>query len=202
MNLGELRTHFKNTLNRDDCDDLLADTFIQLGIKRVHRRLRVPALERSAEVTTDSQSRLLIPSDYLEMIALYEEDGDHQLVKKTKDEFLRYPNNSSVAVVYTRKGNYWHLKPTQEAGVTFNLDYYGEMLPLEDDEDTDPILDVAWDIILYGALSEAANYFEDDREGKWETQFLGKLQEVQDQSDEQDASEGIQTVSPGTSTEY
>lgn len=202
MNLGELRTKIKSVLNRSDNTDALTDTFIDLALKWVHRELRVPALERTTTLTVDSHSRVVIPSDYLEMIALWPTDGDKRAIKKTQDEFLRYTNQSDADVVYVRRQNYWYLKPDQSEDTEFTLDYYGEMLPLESDTDTDPILDIAWDLVMFAALVEGADHFEDDREAKWEAKFQDRKAVIQQQAIDQDLSEGIQVVAPGTSTEY
>ena len=46
MNKGQLRAHFLALLNRSDCNDTLADTFIDQSIGRIYRTLRIPAMEK------------------------------------------------------------------------------------------------------------------------------------------------------------
>lgn len=52
MNKGEIRAHFKALLNRSDITDALADTFIDQGITRIQRSLRVPSMEKNTPIVS------------------------------------------------------------------------------------------------------------------------------------------------------
>ena len=54
MNKGNLRSHFKAVLNRSDITDALADTFIDQGIARIQRSLRIPSMEKKHTYTRES----------------------------------------------------------------------------------------------------------------------------------------------------
>src|ERR1044072_1773639 len=96
-NYGELRTHFLALLNRSDCTNALADTFLTMGFNRLYRQLRIPEMEKVATLTAGTDSDLTIPSDYLEMRSLYygnvkftkDEDGDFRL-RSVADGDLTY----------------------------------------------------------------------------------------------------------------
>jgi hypothetical protein len=210
MNLGDFRTRFKARLNRSDCTDALALEFIDEGIKRVHRELRVRQMETvAATLTADASSRLTIPSDYLEMKGLWPADSTRRVIKQELDEFLRLGEGlidySSVIsdVYFVRRGGYWYLFPDQSEGTEFTLDYIAKTALTTSDLATDnTFLDEHYDVFLYAALIAAANHFEDDREAKWETQYLDRVNTLNTLTVDQDLAEGVQTVQPGTSTEY
>ena len=80
MNLGSIRTHFKALLNRSDVTDALADTFIDQGITRIQRSLRVPSMEKKHTYNFSSEvSYVALPSDFLEAIDVY---YDHTALKR------------------------------------------------------------------------------------------------------------------------
>ena len=66
MNYGQIRTHFKALLNRSDITDALADTFIEQGIARIQRSLRIPSMEKQHNYTFSTQTtKVTLPSDFL-----------------------------------------------------------------------------------------------------------------------------------------
>ena len=65
MNKGQIRAHFLALLNRSDCPDPLADTFIEQATTRVQRVLRTPAQEAQQTYTiTGPTSSVTIPITY------------------------------------------------------------------------------------------------------------------------------------------
>jgi hypothetical protein len=206
MTLSELRTKLKARLNRSDCTDALADEFIDEGIKRVHRELRIHEMEKTATLTTDAQSRLTIPADYLEMQGLWATDGTAQLTWKSRDDWLRDSETRTTNddPIYTRRGGYWYVAPAQAEGESFTLDYLYEPFAnfASGDAAAEALATDLYDVLLYASLSAAGNHFEDDREAKWDAQCSSRIQALNDQADEQTASEGVRTVQPGTSSDY
>jgi len=57
MNKGEIRAHFIALLNRSDCSNALADTFIDQAITRIQRQLRVPAMEKQNQYNVTNTCR-------------------------------------------------------------------------------------------------------------------------------------------------
>jgi hypothetical protein len=206
MNIGDLRTKLKARLNRSDCTDALALDFIAEAVLRVDRELRSRLNEAHAvELLVDDQSRLEIPDDYLEMIALAPEDATKLPTKRNLDAFLREAaaTTSASDVKYTRRGGYWYLTPAQEEATPFILDYFaGSSLDASDTASTAVVLDQAWDLYLYASLSAAGSHFAHDNEMKWESQYVDRLNVLNTLRVDQDLAEGPHTVEPGTSTEY
>ena len=56
MNKGEIRAHFKALLNRSDCTDALADTFLNQALTRIQRILRIPPIERMQTYTVSANT--------------------------------------------------------------------------------------------------------------------------------------------------
>ena len=46
MNFGDLKAHFNDLLNRSDITTTLTTRFIDQGIARIQRQLRIPANEK------------------------------------------------------------------------------------------------------------------------------------------------------------
>jgi hypothetical protein len=55
------------------------------------------------------------------------------------------------------------LGPKPGIGSQVLIHYYAEFAPLSDDTSSNTCLKVAWDAVLYGALSAACDYLVDDR---------------------------------------
>ena len=71
MNKGQLRAHFIALLNRSDCSDALADTFIDQALTRIQRVLRIPSMEsiKAYPITSGTPlTFIIIPSDLIEII--------------------------------------------------------------------------------------------------------------------------------------
>ena len=54
MNLGDLKTHLADTLNRTDMTDALKTRFIDQAIQRIQRQLRIPVMEKQQIITVSS----------------------------------------------------------------------------------------------------------------------------------------------------
>ena len=72
MNKGQIRAHFLALLNRSDCPDALADTFIDQATTRIQRVLRTPAQEAQQTYSiSGATSSVSIPSNLLEIMSVY-----------------------------------------------------------------------------------------------------------------------------------
>lgn len=99
MNKGEIRAHFIALLNRSDCSNALADTFIDQAITRIQRQLRVPAMEKQNQYNVTSAtgtSKVTIPADTLEIIELYY-DGN-TLVRIPLHEMIQHQKTGELGI--------------------------------------------------------------------------------------------------------
>lgn len=181
-------------MNRRDfaANASLQTTFINQGIMRIQRELRCPAMEKSAIVTiTAPYVGLVIPNDLLELQTLIpitaDPDDVDKLVKTDIGTATRYASiTQTPPKVYCRQGGVWVLGPSPNIGDQIRIDYWAELPALVNPTDTNIISVIAWDLIVYAALVQAAIYFKDSRKDDWEAQYGMILADTQDQSDQDD----------------
>ena len=180
MNKGQIRAHFKALLNRSDCPDPLADTFIDQATTRIQRVLRTPAQEAQQTYTISSTtSAIAIPSNLLEIMSVYM-DGvaltripHHEMLQAQKTGELGIPK------FMCRQQGQILLHPQPTTGTVY-LDYYAEFPNLATDADSNALTVIGSDILTYTALAYAADYFMDERAAVFEQksgQFLAELME-------------------------
>lgn len=194
MTLGDLKTQFKGLLNNAviSKNDALVTTFINQAIMRLQRELRVPFMEKQILYTIPSDGsfkKLAIPADLLELKALLvDADGDGVLEYELRRKDLTDVTRASElpgepARIYARQGGSWVLGPMPAAGSQVLIYYYGEFAALNTDTDTNTCLKVAWDAVLYAALSAAADWLVDERASTYETRYGQITKALQDQAD-------------------
>ena len=85
MNYGQIKSHFQDLLNRSDITTALTTRFIDQSIARIQRQLRTPMSERVLEVTITSQTEsMTLPSDFIEIISLYQDEYELERVSMRK----------------------------------------------------------------------------------------------------------------------
>jgi hypothetical protein len=193
MTLGELKAQFKGLLNNNvvNKNDALITTFINQSIMRIQRELRVPFMEKQILFTIpESYTKLAIPADLLELIAIMvdtDNDGilEYELTRTDLTRVMRETQVPGMSPrVFTRQGGSWILGPKPGAGSQVLIHYYAEFAAVSADTDTNTCLKVAWDAVLYGALSAASDYLQDDERGpKFEGRYGQITKQLQDQAD-------------------
>lgn len=205
MNYGEIRTQFKAILNRRDCSNTLADTFLNQSLQRCTRELRTPAQEAQQTMTVaDPFVGFPVPSTIIQTIAMMAEVTGGQQRKLTYYPLARYleldNEGPGQPEYYTRIGNYFQLKPTPATDTVLTLYYYGEFEAFTGDSDETVLSLIAPDLLIYGALSYAADYFMDDRGQAFEARYSQIAQALQDQAYDLDGHDAA--VSPAYKTDY
>ncbi|MBW7970958.1 hypothetical protein [Bradyrhizobium sp. BR 10289] len=192
MTLGDLKTQFKGLLNNTvvNNNSALVATFINQAIMRIQRELRVPFMEKQLDLTIPSGfTKLPIPSDLLELQALMvDRDGDgileYELQRVDLGRVVQASEISGISpTVFARQGASWVLGPMPSVGSHVLIMYYAEFAALTDDTSENTCLKVAWDAVLYGALSFACDYLTDDRAERFETRYSQIMKQLQDQAD-------------------
>lgn len=83
------------------------------------------------------------------------------------------------------------------------LYYYSEFPPMTQNTDENAIAAVAPDLIIYAALTYAADYFLDERAALIEQKYGLFLSEIQEQANDQEMNGGVQSIQPTyTFTDY
>ena len=180
MNYGELRTQFKNLLNRTDCTDEQADHFIGMGLRRVERSLRTPMQEYVWEVEATGVTPLVelpIPNDLL-MVRVLELDDNPipRISVNQRNDFSGY---------YMEDGYFkFALSKDIEAGQVVRVVYYSEFnFPQFGDADITTFSQTISDVIAYAAMSYACTFYSDMRKTQIEADLSGMITELQNMAD-------------------
>ena len=203
MNKATLRQRIKDLLNRSDLTDSVANSFIDQAMQRIQRQLRTPMNEKLGTFIIEQEyPEFGLPSEFLELISLtyFNEQGEVASVLErvpitTLENKKRVQDVTGVPRFYARKHLDILIYPTPSVG-TMEIYYYAEFPSIDEINPEHVLTEVAPDLVIYGALSFAADYFIDERGPLFEQRFQTGLQEIQDQSDQQHLSGGIQTVQP------
>ena len=203
MNYGDLKSHFNDLLNRSDITAALTTLFIDQSIARIQRQLRIPINENKTTYTISGQTAsVTLPTDFLEIISLYYDAFELKRVPNSKMRSLVHNPTAGSPQVFTREQQNLLLHPQPTSG-SLVLYYYGEFAPMVADTDENDLAKVAPDLIIYGALSYAADYYLDERRDISEAKFRTFLSELQEQANDQELNGGTQSIQPMmTYTDY
>lgn len=204
MNKLGIRNQIKGLLNRNDVTNAQIDVFIDQAVARIQRQLRVPAMEKAEVYITNAigGNLLALPSDFLQLKHLYTSKGviayaDLGTFIKTQDA------PGSVPTIYTRVQDFLQVKPTPPEDFEITMVYYGEIPDLVNDTDSSWLTELAPDLLVYGALTFAADFFVDDRKAAFEEIAQRIFGEIQTQAIEMEfAQEGMAVQSAFNSPEY
>lgn len=182
MNKAQLRTQVLALLNRNDCTNATADSFIDLALSRIQRTLRIAPMERQEILTTNDvgDNLITIPSDFLSMKYLW--CNDKMLEFRDFATFLSIPDTQGRPEVYTRVRGGLLIKARPPLGTEINMIYYGQFDDLTTDTSENALTNVAPDLLIYGALSFAADYFFDDRKPLFDERYASIYAELEEQS--------------------
>lgn len=202
MNKAGIRNQFLALLNRNDCTNELADTFIDQSVARIQRTLRVPPMERGELITTNKETggTIVLPEDFLEMKYLYA--GGRLLEYVDIGRYLAAPSYIGAPNVYTRIQGELKLKPTPPAGTEVTMIYYGEVPDLVNDTDDNYFTVAAPDLVVYGALTYAADYFVDERKPLFEETFARIYAELTEQALSLEMNTSGMAIAPAYNMEY
>ena len=184
MNKGELRSHIKDVMNRTDLTDALTDTFIEQTLSRIQRLLRIPSMERTATQTVaGGYDGFVVPNNFLEIISIRSQ-GNQACTRMEYSDFVALSNVEGTPTKFSREPatNRFLLHPIPSLGTVLELKYYAEFTALTTDASTNEISNIGEDLVTYGALSYAADYFIDERKQLFEGSFQNYLTEIKTQS--------------------
>jgi len=199
MNLGSIRTHFKALLNRSDVTDTLATTFIDQGITRIQRSLRVPSMEKKHTYTFSAEaSQIALPTDFLEAIDVYYDHTALKRIPMTEMAARKEGNETGIPSYFTREQGVLLLYPHPTSG-SLTMNYYGTFVDMVDDSDESILAQTASDLIIYSALTYAADYYLDERSPVFSSKYSEFMYEIQEQAYEEEQSGSLQSIRPSYS---
>ena len=177
----DVKNQFLGLLNRRDITPSLTNTFMQFGIQRIQRELRIPAMEKLANFVTDGTYNVAVPGDYLEMISIYTNTttSHKRLTRVDAQSILDYSQQSGIPQFYSRIGGNFVVGPVPPSGTSVFIYYYADASALVADSDTNWITDIAPTLLIYAALSYASDYFLDDRKQMFEASYMQIAEQLQ-----------------------
>ncbi len=185
MTKAEIRTAFQSILNNTSCTTALADTFIDEGIARSQRLLKLPSQETLlTTVADDAFTGITVPSDYLRGMTIYYEQNS--LKRVSLGEYYKQvygAGTTATPSIWTRNRTKLLIGPVPAEDVTVYLLYYATFDEFTSDSTETELSAAAPDLFIYGALTYAADRFEDTRGSRWEQRYQAIIQELQDQAD-------------------
>jgi hypothetical protein len=192
MTLAEMTAQFMSLMNRTDLksDTALATTFLTQAILRIQRELRVPMQEATIVYTVPSTYvptvGLAIPNDFLELIGIFAGQYQEVQLQRTqlglaKDMAANWAGGNTIK--FARMGGNWILGPAPLVGDVLTIQYYASFPALVNPTDTNVLSLVAWDSVVYAALSAACDYYNDERVDKFEKRYNQILQNLQNMAD-------------------
>ena len=177
----DVKNQFLGLLNRRDITSSLTDTFMQFGIQRIQREIRIPAMENLLAVATDGTASFQVPGDLLEIISLHTNDATmhNKLVRADLQTILDYAQIAGSPKYYYREGTTISIGPYPPANSLVYIHYYKNADTLSADTDTNWVTEVVPTLLIYAALSYSADYYLDDRKGMFEQSYMQIADQIQ-----------------------
>lgn len=202
MTFNQMIARFATILNRDDCTPDAAAIYMQDSISRIARSARLPDMERSIITLSSGQSMqfLAVPPDLLQVIDIYVTgipDGtpDAALSMVSQRQLIKL-DYTGPATTYSRFQGQFNFKGYVPKGASVILYYYGEFTPFATGDSSNEISTSNPDLVIYGALSFAADVFSHPSAEAWESRYQQMLAEVQGLGIDLDANGGSSAVDP------
>lgn len=197
-------------LNRNDLTDALATTFIQQAQTRIERKLRVPGMETIGAIggsATSPTDQIIIPSNFLALKLLYTQGPsgglDLMSFKDVSHFFMEQKRGGGVVPrFYTRIGGSFLITPVLQPGNDIWMAYYASQPQLIAPTDQNFWTISCADLLTYGALSFACDYFVDDRVQSFEARFNQLATDIAEQGQDTDMETSGMAIAPAYNTEY
>lgn len=200
-----LCNYIATTLNRQDLTTDIPN-FVSLATSRISRdmaRIKHPsAMSRAQSSVTDEYA--LLPTDYLSMYQLMDQDAQYAMVYITPDQSMTvqsqgwnpdytiqpiippYYSPTGTITYYTIIGNTIRIVPAPNATAPTQLDlwYFSQLPALTTTNTTNWALTKYPDLYLYGALTHTAPYLKnDERIALWDGLYSRILSDVEVEAD-------------------
>ena|SRR5271166_1033063 len=191
----DIQNTFLDRFKRRDCTTAQTQGFIQDAIKRIQRILKVPGNEKQIAIVLNSSNYfnfggLQIPGDFLrikDITYISAISGIHQVLKRAPIAEVYGAIDygvTGIVLKYARVVNLWVFGSLPLAGDTVLVNYFSEWQPsLVNNTDDNLLIDIADDLVVYGALSYACDHWADKRGPMFEQRFLQIISDIQMQGD-------------------
>ena len=197
-NYSELKTAIADWINRDDLSDDRLSDFIQMAENRIFHVLRVPPMEKYANLTTDTEGKVTVPSDFLEAKDVIFNGKPLDRISTT--EFYARDAAQGTPIAFTRETVYLRLWPTPGPAVTgLKMVYYALPTALSGSNASNAVFAMSPELYLYGALVAAGTYFGSPVEklSVWSESFNDTVKRLTDNARQSEVSGSTNLVANG-----
>ena len=145
-------------------------------------------MEALVQFTSDTPSIVPVPTDLLELIAIYTNDpvNQNKLTRTTLGDIIVLSQTTGIPRKFYRQGPDYLIGPAPPVGTVFWVSYYQSAATLVQDSDTNWLTEVAPDLLRYAALCYAADFFLDERTSTFETRYQGIIDALTNQAQQDD----------------
>ena len=160
---AQLQTAIGDFLDREDLLPVVSG-FIVLAEARIARDLDHWRQEKRVETVLDERYEQ-VPDDMIQMLSLQHKDGGRIVTLSSAEmqERRGKTNDQAGKPCYVRlTAGQIELYPTPDESYDVSLLYRGRIPALSDTNTSTWLLDLALDVMLYGALTQTAPYLHDD----------------------------------------
>lgn len=194
MTFAELKAQFTALLNRTDTTTALKDLFVNMAQLRAQRELKIPAQETlSTTVVADPFTGITVPAGLKQVITITSDDEPLEYLPHK--QFLALGNDQTGTPSYwTRINGKFQFFPTPPVAAVIEIYYFGEFTAFTTDGGTTSISISDPDLIIYGALSYAADYYIDERATTFEARYAGIRDTITDQASLVDGATTVQAA--------
>lgn len=199
MKFGDVKKELRALINRKDFDLERAGLYVRLAVERLESNLRLPFMERLTTYT-DTGCELILPADFLELVDIYTPSG--RIEQTGMEKFLNSPDSGGVPSKFVKAAGVYLLRPAPSPAVPVWLHYYATLPPLQTDTDENPWTCAGYAAVLYGAAELAADFYEDERLGRFAEKYATAWQELDNQSQRDVWSGPITMGSAGQGEEF
>lgn len=185
MNYTTLIADVQSFLNRQDLSAAVP-TFIRLAESKFNRVIRTQQMIKRSVAEVDTQFTVL-PPDFLDLrnIQLNAETIRFlDYVTPQQMDKMRRSGKQGMPEAFTIIGNQVELFPSPPMTIEIEIAYYSKIPALGDMQESNWLLQVHYDVYLYGALMQTAPYLMDDaRLATWGSLMQSGLEEIQREDD-------------------
>lgn len=187
-------------LNRDDVDTVeTMSYFINAAEKVILRNLRIPAFEKIVKFNIAEDGDLEegfvnLPSDYLEMKFMWVRGEDATTLSRvTFDQLLDNDNKYHMMNLFRdvesmNTPKEWainadrvYIRPIVPERSIY-MTYYADLPELSEETESNPILELAPDALLYLAVGEGFRFLMEEQKSEyWENQGMKRLMQIKQQ---------------------
>ena len=179
-NYAELIAAAKGYARRDDITDDAWNLLLRNAEARIYRTLRVPIMEEV--IFREAANEITLPNDLLEIKQIWIEDcGIITRVDETTRQMAikRKPSEEGLPRYFSRVGNLLRFWPLPQ-GVEIQISYYAEEPGLNEDNQFSTLLNIGFDMFLFGILVEISSFTEyHEMHPVWEQRFQTAMSEIQ-----------------------